>query len=667
MENDTPRRMPNVPPFVKFVCANVPMVFDDSLSYYEALCALWKYVQGMTDVINNNATLEEEYIEKFNELSGKFDELKTYVETYFDNLDVQEEINNKLDDMAEDGTLQRLLQARDFADNTELYFRTMLVKSKKVDGISNMNGGCVLPDNSIIQFTGVNGEVYHFAQDGAVLNSNTIANIGHCNSCCYNSKTDKVYVTVTGSSTIGYYKIFEIDPLTLTLTDTIDCADKDFPAPQLGICYDEENDCYIFGNWWNGERIKYLWKTDSEFNVIESVTSDIGTVDSTSNVNMFGSYVGISNMGTHQMFLFNKNDLSYYKTVTINELISNTWVITEEQWWGTRADGKIIMGCHAGASANPHRAHETYIYAIFDPQKNYAEFPYGDNYPPRDEFYYVDHTYTGNDRNGSGSAPFNNIYEALNASLRTTGCTGSVTIRFNNASEDLYDPIFTVCKNYRIWFPNQTIDFFSSIAVGSGVTVECNRPIELQLLDSKTNPFGEGAGDIHCYGHLILGGALTTPDNVSPILRGFNDAMFEGGFDTCGLDVQNYYGSIVSYGNYLYAVESVIKNLHFAYNNNYFPNEYKGIKGTITKNDSDKYVIPALSKVIMVIPKITITTTGSVNTVYENPMLWNPNTWVNDVITDLDGTNHTVSINTDGTVGVTGSGATINRVKIISM
>ncbi len=143
--------------------------------------------------------------------------------------------------------------------------------------------------------------------------------------------------------------------------------------------------------------------------------------------------------------------------------------------------------------------------------------------------------------------------------------------------------------------------------------------------------------------------------------------MFEGGFDTCGLDVQNYYGSIVSYGNYLYAVESVIKNLHFAYNNNYFPNEYKGIKGTITKNDSDKYVIPALSKVIMVIPKITITTTGSVNTVYENPMLWNPNTWVNDVITDLDGTNHTVSINTDGTVGVTGSGATINRVKIISM
>lgn len=109
MENDTPRRMPNVPPFVKFVCANVPMVFDDSLSYYEALCALWKYVQGMTDVINNNATLEEEFIEKFNILSGKFDELKNYVDTYFDNLDVQEEINNKLDQMVESGEMSDLI------------------------------------------------------------------------------------------------------------------------------------------------------------------------------------------------------------------------------------------------------------------------------------------------------------------------------------------------------------------------------------------------------------------------------------------------------------------------------------------------------------------------------------------------------------------------------
>lgn len=100
--NDTPERMPNVPPFVRFVASAVPMVFDNSLSYYEALCALWKYIQDTVDVVNNNATLEEEFIDKVNEL-------ETYVNTYFDNLDVQEEINNKLDAMAEAGTLANII------------------------------------------------------------------------------------------------------------------------------------------------------------------------------------------------------------------------------------------------------------------------------------------------------------------------------------------------------------------------------------------------------------------------------------------------------------------------------------------------------------------------------------------------------------------------------
>lgn len=92
-----------VPPFVRFVASAVPMVFDNSLSYYEALCALWKWMQdNLVDVINNNANVTEHYIELTNEL-------KEFVDNYFANLDVQEEINNKLDDMAEAGTLQEII------------------------------------------------------------------------------------------------------------------------------------------------------------------------------------------------------------------------------------------------------------------------------------------------------------------------------------------------------------------------------------------------------------------------------------------------------------------------------------------------------------------------------------------------------------------------------
>lgn len=640
----------------------LPTSFVDSMTYYEMLAWFVNYLENtIIPTVNNNAECIEE-------LQAAFIELKGYVDTYFDNLDVQEEINNKLDQMAEDGTLQDILMGRDFAINTTLNFNTLFVKSKIVDNISNMNGGCVLPDNSIIQFTGVNGEVYHFSQDGTVLNSNTIEGIGHCNSCTYNTITEKVYVTNTGSAEIGYYKVFEIDPITLELTDTIDCADKDFPAAQLGIIYDKDTDTYIFGNWWGAGSTRYLWKTDNEFNVIDSVELSITNVNSTSNVNLFGNYIGINNMGTHQMFLFNKSDLSYYRTVNINELVSNTWVITEEQWWDTRADGKIVLGFHASASANPHREHATYIYAILDPKANYQEYPFGDKYPPKEEFYRVDHTYTASDRDGSEDRPFNNIYEALNSSLRTTGCTGKVTIRFSNGTANLYNPIFTNNKHYIIWYPSNTIDFFSSIAVDNGVYVHCNRPIELQLLETKTNPFGEGAADIHCYGHLNIEGQLTTPDNVTPILRGFEDAIFEANFDTCGVDVENYYGDITYYGNGNYNVGDLIKHLHFAYNDGKFPNEYHGIKGAITKDANNKYIVPAFSKLIMVLPKLTITTTGSVTTAYESPLIWNPNLWIGDVIVDLDGTKHVLSINTDGTIAVTNNtNVTIDRVRIVSL
>ena len=117
-------RAPHVPPFVTFVTSAVPMVFDNSLSYYEALCALWKWLQDdVVNVINNNATVTEEYIDLTNEYTQKFIELKNYVDTYFDNLDVQEEINHKLDEMAEDGTLTRLLA--DYLQTQIIYDTTL--------------------------------------------------------------------------------------------------------------------------------------------------------------------------------------------------------------------------------------------------------------------------------------------------------------------------------------------------------------------------------------------------------------------------------------------------------------------------------------------------------------------------------------------------------------
>ena len=139
-----------VPPFVTFVASAVPMVFDNSMSYYEALCALWKWLQDdVINVINNNATVTDGYIALTNEYIEKFNELKTYVDTYFDNLDVQEEINNKLDAMADDGTLAAIISE---------YLNSIAVFG--YDTVSDMKAAVNLVDGSYARTLG-----YHAKND----------------------------------------------------------------------------------------------------------------------------------------------------------------------------------------------------------------------------------------------------------------------------------------------------------------------------------------------------------------------------------------------------------------------------------------------------------------------------------------------------------------------
>ena len=90
--------MSELRPF-RFWCQKVlPLVYDDSLSYYEILCKVVEYLNNVINDVNNLGN-------DVTELENKFTELKKYVDNYFANLDIQNEINNKLDAMLKDGSL----------------------------------------------------------------------------------------------------------------------------------------------------------------------------------------------------------------------------------------------------------------------------------------------------------------------------------------------------------------------------------------------------------------------------------------------------------------------------------------------------------------------------------------------------------------------------------
>lgn len=91
--------------FTKFCMsiAAVPSSYLSGLTMEEQLLWLCSFLTNeVIPTVNNNGEAVEE-------LQALYVELKNYVDNYFDNLDLQEEVNTKLEDMAQSGELAELI------------------------------------------------------------------------------------------------------------------------------------------------------------------------------------------------------------------------------------------------------------------------------------------------------------------------------------------------------------------------------------------------------------------------------------------------------------------------------------------------------------------------------------------------------------------------------
>lgn len=93
-------------PITKFIytIGALPTSYLMSMSYPEQLTWLCNYImQTLIPNLNENT-------EAVQELQELYELLRTYVNDYFDNLDVQQEINNKLEEMSNNGELTQLIK-----------------------------------------------------------------------------------------------------------------------------------------------------------------------------------------------------------------------------------------------------------------------------------------------------------------------------------------------------------------------------------------------------------------------------------------------------------------------------------------------------------------------------------------------------------------------------
>ena len=146
--NNNLKPITTLPPF-KRLCMSIgelPTSYLETMTYYEMLVWFTEYMKNtVIPTINNNG-------EAVSELQSLYIQLHDYVENYFDNLDVQEEINNKLDEMVEEGTLQEIIT--DYL-NTKAIFC--------YDNVAEMTAATNLIDGSYAKTLG-----YYAKNDGGI-------------------------------------------------------------------------------------------------------------------------------------------------------------------------------------------------------------------------------------------------------------------------------------------------------------------------------------------------------------------------------------------------------------------------------------------------------------------------------------------------------------------
>ena len=253
-------KIQNPLPFRVFCQKVIPLAFDESMSYLELLYALLHYLkETVIPAVNNNADAIEE-------LQNLYVELQNYVNNYFDNLDVQDEINNKLDEMAESGQLTEII-AQYLQLAGLLCFNT----------VNDMKNATNLIDGSFAKTFGLNtyndgkGELYKIRE---IINTDIVDNV---NIIALNNFDTLI------AEKIPNYKINEINKNINEINKTFNQLqslnienilfnDIQNNKPLQGICVNNEI-AYVYNetNFHYGDILIYNLNTASYINKIENV------------------------------------------------------------------------------------------------------------------------------------------------------------------------------------------------------------------------------------------------------------------------------------------------------------------------------------------------------------------------------------------------------------
>lgn len=272
----------NITPFKLCVLTNFPFIESDfdAVTNYQLLC---KVVEKLNEIIANtdkqNSNIEL--------LETNFATLYNFTKNYFDNLDVQEEINNKLDKMAEDGSLSALIKPffdeykKEIDGIVNTQNSKISVLENRMDSFSSLPSGSTTGDAELTDIrtpaggfnlnknynsagNAVRGQidsVKDLAENGEFLLFNNIKNSSSAKKIEISDVTAESYnLNWNGTVLQGTLKSDVVTKKPILLNDYIFyCSFQRGTSPNVVIGYNSDLNTGLSINLTNGICIKYDW------------------------------------------------------------------------------------------------------------------------------------------------------------------------------------------------------------------------------------------------------------------------------------------------------------------------------------------------------------------------------------------------------------------------
>jgi len=291
-----------LPPWVE---TNIQPAFYDkeSGSVLQQTARMYAKVNCLVRMFNK---LSKETKETVEEYISKFIELKEYVDTYFDNLDIQEEIDKKLNEMEEDGTLDAILDRLLIKENMfsplalKNFHDLVYADSDAYQGYDHGAAqGCVVVGNSII--VALRNYLYHDDYVRLVeydYTTNTVVRekyllLEHANGMTYDSTNGLIYVAAcnkVNADNTGIEpsnRIYVLDYTTLTIQSSFVPTGLPDGGRVRSVTYDNKHHKLYAGD------VTSIYEIDiANQTVANTITLETDNVDTTVTNQTFTYYNG---------------------------------------------------------------------------------------------------------------------------------------------------------------------------------------------------------------------------------------------------------------------------------------------------------------------------------------------------------------------------------------